>query len=240
MRGLSRKTSSRHARASGRKGLASTGLLCLAAALPCIAAAAPVLQAGATRLALPADSEVQPAMTQCWQGKSLWRQAFLARRSVDGLLSAWRAQAPAGADLFITPGLATLAWYAAPMHWMVQLSGRGKHAVGQVSGMSLTGQCDSSLGIAGMPGRLALLQRQEEGERVAFVYRDPRPLPGSLADVRESLAGAGWMPLQGGTGVSSAEVDHWRRSGMALTVVAVAHEGGSGYVAVMAPAEGAP
>lgn len=240
MMGTSRRTSRRHARSSSTEGLALTGLLCLAAALPGAAATAPVLQAGATRLGLPADSEVQPAMTQCWQGKALWRQAFLARRSVDGLLSAWRAQAPAGADLFITPGLATLAWYAAPTHWMVQLSGRGKHAVGQVSGMTMTGQCDGSQGIAGMPGGLALLQRQEEGGRVAFVYRDSRPLQGSLADVRESLARAGWMPLQGGTGVSPAEVDHWRRSGMALTVVAVAHDAGSGYVAVLAPAAGAP
>lgn len=236
---MSKRIPKRHARPSNGTGRALARLLCLAAVCPG-AAATPVLQAGTTRLALPAGSEVQAAMTQCWQGKSLWTQAFLARRSVDALLAAWRAQAPAGAGLFITPGMATLAWYAAPMHWMVQLSGQGKEAVGQVSGMTLTGQCGSRPGIEGMPERLVLLQRQDEEGRVAFVYQDAWPLRGSLADVRESLARAGWLPLQGGTGVSPAEVDHWRRAGLALTVVAVRHDTGSGYVAILAPAEVSP
>ena len=152
------------------------------------------LRAGERLLSLPAGSVMAMPVRTGWLGLPLWMQRFQAPAAVDVLVRRLATGLPQPA-LLVEPGRAVLAWFDAPVHWTLQLTGHGGASHGVLSGLTLSMPAASPPGReAGVPSWAALIYSTEaegaDGHRRLQVYAAQRRL--RHEHMVAGLRAAGW------------------------------------------------
>lgn len=192
----------------------------------------PVLQAGSRMLALPAGATAYQPVGTRWQGMALKVQAFHAPVAVDVLARRLAGSMAAAPALLVEPGRAMLAWYEAPVHWVVQLTGQGSVTHGRLSGLTLSTPASdpSAVREPGVPASATLVHHGSDAED-AHGYRQVQVYAAQEGLSRDTMVAglrrAGWR-MSAVRGVQGARL---RRGGAVLHVHCL--PGGAGGACVL-------